>query len=245
MIDGLALDALTWSLIVSLGVIAPLWGTRGRRKFEQALAAGDPEVRMREYAHTIRIEWISALVLATAWLGLGRPLEALRLAADPNGWEWGVVLLGLGLMVYMIISSVRTERDPEQLAKLRDTVGSLAFMAAQTSAERRRFIWLSITAGICEEIVYRGVLLAALSTHVGLWPAVGLSSLIFGLGHAYQGVSGILRTGAVGLVMALLAVGTGTLWVPIVLHAVIDVFQGRVLSAIVSSKEDTPAAVAA
>ena len=46
---------------------------------------------------------------------------------------------------------------------------------------------------------------------MGTWPAVALSSLIFGLGHAYQGPAGMGKTGLVGLVMALLTVASGSL----------------------------------
>jgi membrane protease YdiL (CAAX protease family) len=58
-----------------------------------------------------------------------------------------------------------------------------------------------------------------------------LSTVIFGLGHAYQGVKGIVKTGAAGLVLALLAVGSGSLFIPILLHAVGDLTSGRILGA--------------
>ena len=90
---------------------------------------------------------------------------------------------------------------------------------------------VSVTAGVCEEILYRGLLLAVLSPVVGTWPAVLLSSLIFGLGHAYQGASGIIKTTVIGLVMALLAVFSGSLFVPMLLHAVIDLTSGRMMGA--------------
>ena len=56
----------------------------------------------------------------------------------------------------------------------------------------------------------------------GLTGAVIGSSVIFGLGHAYQGTSGIVKTGAVAFVMAALYVLSGSLWPPIALHAATD-----------------------
>ncbi len=73
--------------------------------------------------------------------------------------------------------------------------------------------------------------MAVLPRLVGLWPAVALSSVIVGLGHAYQGVVGIAKTGTVGLVMALATVFSGSLFVAILVHAVIDLTSGRVLAA--------------
>ena len=73
--------------------------------------------------------------------------------------------------------------------------------------------------------------MAALTPLVGLWPAVALSSAIFGLGHAYQGLAGIGKTALLGFLMALLTVFSGSLFVAIVLHAVIDITSGRIMSA--------------
>jgi membrane protease YdiL (CAAX protease family) len=64
---------------------------------------------------------------------------------------------------------------------------------------------------------------------VGTWPAVAITSVIFGLGHAYQGFSGIVKTGLVGLVLALLTVFSGSLFIAIVLHAVVDLTSGRLM----------------
>ena len=88
---------------------------------------------------------------------------------------------------------------------------------------------VSITAGVCEEILYRGLLLATLVSLVGTWPAVAITSLIFGLGHAYQGISGIAKTGLVGLVLAWFTVSSGSLYIAIVLHAIIDLTSGRLM----------------
>jgi membrane protease YdiL (CAAX protease family) len=44
----------------------------------------------------------------------------------------------------------------------------------------------------------------------------------FGLAHAYQGLAGIVTTGVLGGVMAALYLQTGSLLLPVLLHAVID-----------------------
>jgi membrane protease YdiL (CAAX protease family) len=64
---------------------------------------------------------------------------------------------------------------------------------------------------------------------MGTWPAVVVSTIIFGLGHAYQGWKGIGKTSTAGLALALLAVGSGSLFLPILLHAVGDLASGQML----------------
>jgi membrane protease YdiL (CAAX protease family) len=55
-----------------------------------------------------------------------------------------------------------------------------------------------------------------------------LAAAIFGLGHAYQGPKGILKTGLVGLVLGGLFALTGSLWAPMLVHVVMDLLAGYV-----------------
>ena len=59
-----------------------------------------------------------------------------------------------------------------------------------------------------------------------LWAAVIVSSLAFGLAHSYQGVQGMMKTGFAGVVLALLYVGSGSIWLPILAHMLLDLLQG-------------------
>lgn len=49
-----------------------------------------------------------------------------------------------------------------------------------------------------------------------------LTSVVFGMGHLYQGWKGIVSTGIAGLIMAGLFLLTGNLFLPMVVHAVGD-----------------------
>ena len=56
--------------------------------------------------------------------------------------------------------------------------------------------------------------------------AIAASVAIFGIGHAYQGVRGVLVTGAVGGIALAVYLWTGSLIAPIVMHAVVDLANG-------------------
>jgi membrane protease YdiL (CAAX protease family) len=49
-----------------------------------------------------------------------------------------------------------------------------------------------------------------------------LSSIAFGLAHLYQGRSGVVSTGVGGFAFGLLAMFTGSLWLPMLLHSLAD-----------------------
>jgi membrane protease YdiL (CAAX protease family) len=95
----------------------------------------------------------------------------------------------------------------------------------RTAGERRLFTVVGVTAGVCEEWLYRGFFLAVVAAMAGGLPQgvlVVVAGVAFGLAHAYQGVAGVLTTGVLGGVMAALYLSTGSLLLPVLLHAAID-----------------------
>jgi membrane protease YdiL (CAAX protease family) len=95
----------------------------------------------------------------------------------------------------------------------------------RTRRERHLFTVVGVTAGICEEWLYRGFFLAVVSALAGRPPApvlVLVAAAAFGLAHAYQGPAGILTTAVLGGVLAALYLATGSLLLPVLLHAAID-----------------------
>jgi membrane protease YdiL (CAAX protease family) len=86
---------------------------------------------------------------------------------------------------------------------------------------------LAITAGVCEEFVYRGFAISAFSkVGLPLWLVVIISSILFGLAHAYQGRAGIVSTGIFGVLLAIGRLGFGSL-VPVMMwHAGLDLAAG-------------------
>lgn len=94
-----------------------------------------------------------------------------------------------------------------------------------TTKEKHIWNYVSLTAGITEEIIYRGFLIFAFSylfPDWSIWLVLILSSLLFGLAHTYQGLAGVIRTTVVGLLFAGLYIGLGSVLPLIVLHFLID-----------------------
>ena len=88
---------------------------------------------------------------------------------------------------------------------------------------------VSVAAGIEEELIYRGFLFAYLAAWLPDVPAVVvivLAGFVFGLGHLYQGASGIVKTGVLGVLFGVLYWMTGSLWAPMLLHIVVDLSSG-------------------
>jgi membrane protease YdiL (CAAX protease family) len=89
------------------------------------------------------------------------------------------------------------------------------------------FILVSASAGICEELLYRGWMVNFLWAETGsVWAAGAISSIVFGIGHAYQGIKAILRTIFVGIQLVVLFVLVKSLIPGQVLHAGVDILTG-------------------
>jgi membrane protease YdiL (CAAX protease family) len=87
-------------------------------------------------------------------------------------------------------------------------------------------VWVMVA--IFEETAFRGWILTRLAElgrfSQGAWIGAAVaSSALFGLIHAYQGLSGMIATGLTGLVFATIYLATGrNLWTAVVAHGVLD-----------------------
>ncbi|MEE9234301.1 MAG: CPBP family intramembrane glutamic endopeptidase [Candidatus Acidoferrales bacterium] len=216
-------------LAVALVLVVPLlaqlfWYPRLKR----LLAANLPGARVAAYRHTIISQWLLLAAAVLLWLRAGRAFAPLGLEA-PGGWRFGVGLaIVLAAAVFLHWQLRKVQQDPAARQQARLQLKPLEPLLPHSRQELRNFLPLAVTAGFCEEVLYRGFLIWYLAGFLGLWGGVVASSVFFGLAHLYQGARSAPRAGAVGLVFAGLYVFTGSLWVPMLLHAAIDVNGGQV-----------------
>ena len=226
--------------ILLLFVVQPIYGAYSYRRYLARIAAGEPGNRARLYLQTLVLEWVFLAALALVWFTLGRPVADLGFVAPAGVGFWsGAALLVLftGYLVYAWHSAKQATDDDK--AKQVQSFGELVHAMPHTRHDLRHFIALSMTAGVVEEIVYRGFVLWYLAFFMPLWGAVIVSSVAFGLGHSYQGVIGGLRCGLVGLAFAVFYVVTGSIWLPIIAHATLDILQGATIVEILRKDGDT------
>ncbi len=101
----------------------------------------------------------------------------------------------------------------------------LDFILPKTPIERLTWVFLSFTAGFCEETIYRGYVISRLQFVTGGWLLGAIiSSLSFGLLHSYQGVGNIALISIYGFLLSLLFVWRKSLVPGIFAHFLLDVF---------------------
>jgi uncharacterized protein len=230
-------------LIVAITILLPLhdvlfWFPRLRR----AAGMGVGRARSRAYLESTLIEWGLAILVVIRWVTADRPLHGMGFA-EPSGWRfWSASVLVLGLLAFVTWQRLSVTRSTED--RVRDEVMAqlegLRPLLPHTRAELVRFIFLCVTAGICEEVLFRGYLLWYLSCLVPIVAACLAGAALFGMAHAYQGSGGVLRTGAVGAGLMLLYLLSGSLWLPMLLHAFIDVNSGLLAYAFLKERPHRP-----
>ena len=220
-------------------VMEPLLGVWVHRRLERRVRAGIPNARIRGYNFILLMEWGLALAVIALWLTAGRSFPDLGIGFSSGlGW-WIGCGLTLAAGILLIVQAVTILRSPEQIRETRKQIEPLKALLPHTNRDARVFAGLAVTAGLCEELMYRGFLLFYFSTILNLWWAVILSSLVFGLGHLYQGRTGIVKTTVIGLIMAGLFVLTGSLWAPMLLHVLIDLTSGFVSRRVIELSDES------
>ena len=210
-------------------VAAPIDSMVELRRLKRDIAAGRPNAKLDAYARILRWQWGITVVLLACWVLSRRSMASLGILV-PQGTRFLLAALLVAAITFMLANQVRAaQRSVELAAKVREVAAPLAFVMPLTHAEMRRFTWVGITAGIVEELVFRGYLVWYFSSFVPLWAAIIIPAVAFGIGHAYQGTAGMLKTGAVGLFLGFLYWFSGSIWAPMFLHAANDVLQGRMV----------------
>ena len=225
-------NALDHALFIVLAVLFPLRaGTFGFRRIQLASADERPRVRLSVYRQAMVIQWGLALAALGLWVANAREWEGIGLVPR-FGWGLGGVIAGMLMMGFVVLRQRREALgDDDALARLRGRMSRLELMLPHSREELSLFLKLSLTAGICEELLYRGYLIWYLSHWLPVYPAAALASLLFGIGHVYQGWRGVITTGFVGVFLAAVYLVTGSLYAGMVMHALMDAHSGHLMQA--------------
>ncbi|HVH34043.1 MAG TPA: CPBP family intramembrane glutamic endopeptidase [Tahibacter sp.] len=170
----------------------------------------------------ISLSCIAAVVCVRAG---GEPFAAIGLIRWPP-MRTALVAVGCAVLGYIVaaVATVVATRvlgwAPMQSGKIGAIAGNLPMLLGLLA-----IAWS--TAAFGEELLFRGFLLGRLRGLLGDGPGFGIvaafvQALLFGLAHAYQGPTGILVTGLIGLVFGLLYLRLRVLWPLVIAHGLID-----------------------
>lgn len=209
-------------LVLYLSVITPVWGYYSYKRFKRDYRK-DPRIRTAYYRKTLIEIWTLTAVFAAYVYWKGIPWTQLGFA--PAEWGRVSVLVLAGLISFTIMPLIMMKFIPGYREKVHEQLQTISDFLPDTKQEKRLWVFISLTAGICEELLFRCLLLyyfpLLIPVIAVLW-AIVISSLLFGIGHCYQGTRGVVTAVIMGGIFACLYAFTGSIWLCMLLHALID-----------------------
>jgi membrane protease YdiL (CAAX protease family) len=166
------------------------------------------------------VAWASLRIRHLGWrdVGLRRPKNWLPTIGIALLVGIGYQALDVFLITPLLQHVTGASIDLSQFSFLRGSLPALLF-----------FILVSWTeAAFIEEMFFRGYFFNRLTDIVGAhrwgvaFALIG-NALVFGVAHAYQGIAGVVDTFLAGLLLGLLyLLARRNLWLPILVHGIID-----------------------
>ena len=165
------------------------------------------------------VGWASLRLRHIRWrdVGLKRPdkwLPTIGLA----------LLIGIG---YQVLDTIAISPLLQSLTGKSIDLSQFSFLKGSLPALLFFFIITWTEAAFLEELFFRGYFFNRLTDftgngRVGIAISLIVSALLFGAGHAYQGITGVLDTFLAGLVLGLLYLfARRNLWLPILTHGLL------------------------
>ena len=227
------------ALIVALVATASIVGAREARHIPAATHSGN----LPNYLASMTLEWVLAGIVFWGLHLRRTPLHEVFGTLPQDGrstfmhWLQDIgAALFFWIISLMMLGGLATVLQHFHLhpENIRTTVSKLA---PYSFPELIAWTVLSITAGICEEFIFRGYLqlqFARLSHRI--WIGVASSAIVFGFSHGYEGLSGMLLIVAFGALFSILRLIRGNLRAGMIAHAWHDFLSGMVLSLIAHHK---------
>jgi uncharacterized protein len=187
--------------------------------------------RVVAYFSTIAFEWLLVGFIALSARWGGAPLRVLAGGFAPS---WSSIFRDFGIAIaYLFVSQIVLGTLNVLLHHFMHSNANavLKNLLPHTGLEIAVYLVLCVTAGICEEAIFRGYLQHQFTAWTGS-AAIGiaLQGAIFGAGHTYQGPLMMIVIGVYGCMFGMLAWWRKSLRPGMTAHCLQDALAGIVLA---------------
>lgn len=188
--------------------------------------------KIAQYLWTMSWEW---LLTAFVYLGVRKRMKLRELI----GGRWAnaedvlidlVVASAFWLAAILVLGAGAKLLDLDEAGRFDSMRRQLGFLIPGTTLELLIWFSVSATAGISEEIIFRGYLQRQFAGITrSMLAGVLISAAIFGAAHGYEGSPRMILIGIYGLMFGLLAWWRKSLRPGMIAHAWHDAISGAVL----------------
>lgn len=149
-------------------------------------------------------------------------------------WKgWSAIALFFVFIAYLVFVVTSIQKSPEVRKQVLDAFNkggdSLNDILPSSWTEYALFtLLLSVSAGVCEELIFRWYLFNFIDVHTHWGVALVVSSLLFGLWHMYLGWQHVIKSALVGALLCGLYLYTESILIVIAAHILMDIYAGTV-----------------
>ena len=169
---------------------------------------------------------IGALLVLTNWNAADRNWSGLGFKAID--FNQVVLVCTTGLLLFYITDLVYSYFKKEETEQ---KIKNLQYVIPLNFSEYKHYVFLAVTAGICEEIIFRGFLINYLLTLLQdfrwvVYLSVLIPAITFGISHYYQGVKAVIKIMDIAVLFGIIYVASESLYLVMAIHIAIDLVSG-------------------
>lgn len=206
-----------------------IWGLTAFKRIVSGILEGRIS-RVSLYGNLMAGMWIPALIVLVL-----TGFNQFSFAAIGLGWfrpgtsVWLIVLASVlaGLyFLYLAFSLFTLRRKAKRkTSSAQEVPERIVAMYPVSRQEKRVWACTAVSAGFTEELLFRGFLmylLGALFPALPVAAVLAIATVLFGLGHLYQGAAAAVQPTVIGLVLGIVYIAFGTILPCVVLHIMQD-----------------------
>ena len=209
-------------------IALPLYAARQRTKGTAPLHFNTDQKKQFYISASFSLFVMGAIVVSV-WLIFSRPLAELGLTQPENfrSWWWLAIIFVLVYLFDTVITLSSKRSIDEEIDNWKKRT---PFLPTKNS-ELPEYFLMCFSAGVFEEIVYRGYLINycwSLFEGSGYQQiiAVLLPALAFSIAHFYQGAKAVLKIFFLAVFFGYLFIYSGSLLIVMILHFLVDAIGG-------------------
>lgn len=224
-------------------IAIPLYAARQRTKGFSYAYFGSEQKKQIYLSGSFSL-FVMGAVIVSVWLIFKRPFADLGLTQPVNlqSWWWMVITF---VLIYLF-DAVFTLSTKKGIEKTVDHWKKRTPFLPTKNSELPEYLLLCFSAGVFEEIIYRGYLVnycwylfEGSGYHHVL--AVVLPAFLFSIAHFYQGAKAVLKIFVLAVFFGYLFIFSGSLLIVMLLHFLVDAVGG--LLTIKYMKEENPSPI--
>jgi uncharacterized protein len=213
-------------LVLLFGLVLPFFsGIRGSEQMGNIHF--DESTRRRFFIGNSLLLWLLTAIVLGIWLFFGRPFSLMGFRYIEKGW---ITWMLTGIMVIGYAADILfSHASPEELRKTQEQWETSVPFLPEHYRELPAYSFMCITAGICEEILYRGFMVTYFIDPMqnGFpWMAAVFPAILFSLAHFYQGYKSMAKIFILSMLFALIFIFSKSLLIVVIIHILVDFIGG-------------------